>query len=129
MLFRSPLLAPQLNDKFRQKVTSQASRLAQVQGDADWDVSGYVSDYTIGTSGISSQAASTDRITVTVHLIFKNHLDPSGKTVAPADFKADVSRNFDFSASTSLSDAETQLMPTIISNMTDEIFNKLFSNW
>ena len=58
-----------------------------------------------------------------------NHLDPTGKKVAPADFEADVTRNFDFSATTTITDAEAQLLPTIVSNLTDEIFNKLFSNW
>jgi hypothetical protein len=64
-----------------------------------------------------------------VHLVFKNHLDPTGKKVAPADFEADVTRNFDFPASQTITDAEANLIPTVVSNMTDEIFNKLFSNW
>src|SRR3979409_1960509 len=111
----NPQLAPQLNDKLRQKINQQASRLSQIQTtDADYEVNGYVSDYNVTTSGISSQQAATNRLNVTVHLIFKNHLDPTGKNVAPADFEADVTRNFDFSASLSLTDAETQLLPTII---------------
>jgi len=126
----NPQLAPQLNDKLRQKISSQASRLTQIQtSDADYDVSGTITDYNVTTSGISSQQAATNRLNVTVHLIFKNHLDPTGKTVAPADFEADVTRNFDFSASLSLNQAESQLLPTVLTNMTDEIFNKLFSNW
>ncbi|HMH21782.1 MAG TPA: LPS assembly lipoprotein LptE [Puia sp.] len=126
----NPQLAPQLNDKLRQKINQQASRLSQRQSsDADYEVNGYVSDYNVTTSGISSQQAATNRLNVTVHLIFKNHLDPTGKAVAPADFEADVTRNFDFSATLSITDAEVQLLPTIVSNMVDEIFNKLFSNW
>lgn len=128
--FVDPQLAPQLNDKLRQKINSQASKLSQVESpDADYDVSGTISDYSVTTSGISNQQVASNRLSVTVHIIFKNRLDPTGKTVAPADFEADVTRNFDFSANLSLSDAATQLLPTIISNMTDEIFNKLFSNW
>ncbi len=128
--FVDPQLAPQLNDKLRQKINSQASKLSQIESpDADYDVSGTISDYSVTTSGISNQQVASNRLSVTVHIIFKNHLDPTGKTVAPADFEADVTRNFDFSANLSLSDAATQLLPTIISNMTDEIFNKLFSNW
>lgn len=126
----NPQLAPQLNDALRQKINNQASRLSQVQtSDADYDVSGWVSGYSYSTSGISNQQASSNRLTVTVHIVFKNHLDPTGKKTPPADFEADVSRNFDFSASASITDAEQQLMPTIVSNLTDEIFNKLFSNW
>jgi hypothetical protein len=104
--------------------------LSQVQtSDADWDVSGWVSGYSYTTSGVANQQAASNRLTVTVHIVFKNHLDPTGKKVPPADFEADVSRNFDFSATISVTDAESQLMPTVVSNMTDEIFNKLFSNW
>jgi hypothetical protein len=126
----NPQLAPQLNSALRQKINNQASRLSVIEtSDADYDVSGWVSDYNYSTSGISNQQASSNRLNVTVHLVFKNHLDPTGKKVAPADFEADVTRNFDFSASTSITDAEQQLLPTIVSNMTDEIFNKLFSNW
>lgn len=127
----NPNLAPQLNDKLRQKITQQASRLSQIQdpGTADYDVTATISDYNYSTSGISNQQASTNRLNVTVHIIFKNHLDPTGKKVAPADFEADVTRNFDFAATTSITDAETQLLSTIVDNLTDEIFNKLFSNW
>lgn len=123
-------LAPKLNDALRQKINNQASRLSILPtSDADYDVNGWVSDYNYSTSGISNQQASSNRLSVTVHLVFKNHLDPTGKKVAPADFEADVTRNFDFPASQTITDAETSLVPTIVSNMTDEIFNKLFSNW
>jgi hypothetical protein len=126
----NPQLAPQLNDAIRQKINNQASRLSQLPTtDADYDVSGWVSGYSLTTSGVSNQTASSNRLTVTVHIVFKNHLDPTGKKVAPADFETDVSRNFDFSANLSFTDAEAQLIPTIVSNLTDEIFNKLFSNW
>lgn len=126
----NPQLAPQLNDALRQKINNQASRLAQIQtSDADYEVSGWVSGYSYSTSGVSNQQAATNRLTVTVHIVFKNHLDPTGKKVAPADFETDVTRNFDFSAQTTITEAEPALMPTIISNLTDEIFNKLFSNW
>ena len=126
----NPQLAPQLNDALRQKINNQASRLSQVQSsDADWEVSGWVSGYSYSTSGVANQQAASNRLTVTVHVIFKDHLDPAGKKVPPADFETDVSRNFDFSANITISDAEAQLMPTVVSNMTDEIFNKLFSNW
>jgi Lipopolysaccharide-assembly len=126
----TPTLAPLLNTALIQKINNQASRLTQIKtSDADWDVTATITDYSYTTSGISSQQVSSNRLTVTVHIIFKNHLDPTGKTVAPADFEADATRNFDFAANLGINDAETQLMPTIVSNLTDEIFNKLFSNW
>jgi len=126
----NPALAPALNDALRQKINNQASRLAQIPtSDADYDVTAWISDYNYSTSGVSGQTASSNRLSVTVHIVFKNNLDPTGKKVPPANFEADVQRNFDFNAQTSITDAEQQLLPTITSNMTDEIFNKLFSNW
>lgn len=126
----NPALAPALNDALRQKINNQASRLAQIPtSDADYDITAWISDYNYSTSGISNQQASSNRLTVTVHIVFKNNLDPTGKKVPPANFEADVSRNFDFNAQTSITDAENQLLPTMTSNLTDEIFNKLFSNW
>jgi hypothetical protein len=126
----NPQLAPALNDAIRLKINNQASKLAQIEtSDADYDVTAYVSDYSYSTSGISNQQASSNRLTVTVHIVFKNNLDPTGKKVPPANFESDVTRNFDFPATTSITDAETQLLPTMTSNLTDEIFNKLFSNW
>jgi hypothetical protein len=119
----NPQLAPQLTDRIRQKINNQ-TRLTLVTGeDAHYDIAGAITGYTVSTAGISEQTAATDRLSVTVHIIFKNRLDEK------ANFEADVSRNFDFSASLSLQQAEAQLSDDILKNMTDEIFNRIFSNW
>src|SRR5579872_1199090 len=91
----NPALAPALNDALRQKINNQASRLSQIQtNDADYDITAWVSDYNYSTSGVSGQQASSNRLSVTVHIVFKNNLDPTGKKVAPANFETDVTRNF-----------------------------------
>jgi len=123
----NPQLSPQLTDKLKTKINSQTKLVQISSDDAQYDVTGYVSEYNISTVGVSGQQAASDRLTVTVHIIFKNKL--SEKKIGTPDFEADVSRNFDFSASLSIPDAEAQLMPTIVSNMSDEIFNRIFSNW
>jgi hypothetical protein len=123
----NPQLSPQLTDQLKQKINNQ-TRLTQVPNDnADYDISGYVSDYNVTTSGVSAQQAATNRLTVTVHIILKNKY--TDQKIGTPDFEADVSRNFDFSANLTLGDAESQLLPTILSNLTDEIFNRIFSNW
>ena len=91
--------------------------------DAHYDISGYVSQYMLTTSGISNQQAATNRLVVTVHLVFKNRLDEK------ANFEADLSRNFDFDARLTLQQAEVTERREIVRNMTDEIFNRIFSNW
>jgi hypothetical protein len=124
----NPQLSPQLTDKLRQKIIGQTRLNGVSTEDAHYDISGQITSYNVSTSGISSgaggqQQAAINRLTVTVHLNFKNTLDPT------KNFEADVSRNFDFSANLTLPQAEAQLTETIIKNMVDEIFNRIFSNW
>jgi hypothetical protein len=57
-----------------------------------------------------------------VHVILK-------KTLENKEQEFDVTRNFDFSANLTLSQAEGQLMSDILRNITDDIFNQIFSNW
>ncbi len=121
--FVNPQLSPQLTDKLRQKINNQ-TRLTLIQGDeADYDIKCEITSYDVTTTGISQQQASTNRLIVTVNVSFKNRLDEK------KNFDAPVSRNFDFSANLSLDQAQAQLTPTIIQNVVDEIFNRIFSNW
>ena len=119
----NPQLSPALTEKLKQKIIGQ-TRLRQVNGDeAHYDIGGYVSDYSVTTSGISNQNASTNRLNVSFHLIFKNTLDQK------KDFETDITSNYDFSASKSLQEAEAQLSGDIVKNLVDGIFTKIFSNW
>jgi len=118
----NPLLSPRLTDRLRQKIVSQ-TRLSQTNNDnADWDVKGYVSNYTSSTSGISEQQVATNRLTVTVHISVNDQR--ANKTQ-----EYDVSRNFEYSATKSLTQAESELADEIIRGLTDDIFNRIFSNW
>lgn len=122
-----PQLSPQLTDKLKQKVNNQ-TKLTQVQSDdADYDVLAYISDYSVSTSGVANQAAVTNRLTVTVHIALKNRLND--QKLGTPDFETDISRNFDFPGTQSVNDAQAALTPQIVSDMTDDIFNRLFSNW
>ena len=119
----NPQVAPQLTEKLKQKIIGQ-TRLRQTNSDdAHYDISGYVSDYSVTTTGIANQNASQNRLNVTFHLIFKNTLD------SKKDFETDVTSNYDFSAQLTLPQAEAQLGDEIVKNVTDAIFNKIFSNW
>jgi len=119
----NPQLSPTLTERLRQKLVGQ-TRLRQINGDeAHYDISGYISDYSVSTTGISGQNASTNRLNVSFHLVFKNTLDQT------KDFEADLTNNYDFSAQLSFHQAETQLSNAIIKNLVDGIFNRIFSNW
>jgi hypothetical protein len=118
----NPQLSPKLSDKLRQKIINQ-TRLSQTNNDADYEISGYISDYSVNTSGISQQQVASNNLNVTVHIIFKNRQDEK------KNFETDITRNFPFSASKSLTQAEAELNEQMVTNLTDEIFNRIFSNW
>lgn len=119
----NPQLSPQITERMKQKIIGN-TRLRQTNNDdAHYDISGYVSDYTVSTSGISGNNASTNRLSVSFHLIFKNTLDNT------KNFETDLSNNFDFPATQTLEQAQTALSDEIIKNIVDGIFNKIFSNW
>ncbi|MCW3117110.1 MAG: hypothetical protein JWM28_1192 [Chitinophagaceae bacterium] len=117
----NPQLSPQLTDKLRQKIVNQ-TRLSQTNGDADWEISAFISDYSVSTAAISNQQNATDRLNISVSVSLYDRL--ANKT---QDYQ--VSHSFDFSATITLEQAQVQLGDQILTNMTDEIFNKLFSNW
>lgn len=117
----NPQLAPQFNDRLKQKISNQTKLTVVQTDDAHYDVSGTISNYSVTTAGISSQQAATNRLTVSLKITVKDH---------KGDIKNyDVSRNFDFSANLTLQQAEAQLTETIIRGMVDETFNRIFSNW
>jgi len=122
----NPQLSPRLTDKLRQKIVSQ-TRLSQTNNDnADWEIRGYISNYSFSTTGISSQGnqrdVTTNRLTVSVHIVLNDQK-------ANKSQEYDVSRNFEFSANQSIQQAEASLGDEIIRGLTDDIFNRLFSNW
>ena len=119
-------LTPNLSDRLRQKIVRQ-TKLSQTNSDnANLDISGTITDYSVLTTGVSSANGQTqtsiNRLTVTVHIIFNITLKNDIK-------EADVSRSFDFPANQSLNQAEGQLLEEIVRNLSDDIFNRIFSDW
>lgn len=121
--YKNPQLSPQLTEKLKQKIIS-TTRLKQTNNDdAHYDISGYVSNYYTSTTGITNSTTSLNRLTATFHLIFKNNLDET------KNFETDVSYSVDFDANLSLNQVEQRSGDDIVKNLTDAIFNKIFSNW
>lgn len=119
----NPQLTPQLTESVKQKIIGQ-TRLRQVNNDnADYEISGYLTNYSVTTSGVANQTAGTNRLNITFHLIFKNTQD------ATKNFEADLTSNYDFSANLTLPQAEADLGEQILKNISEAIFNRIFSNW
>lgn len=119
----NPRLSQQVTDRLRQKIIGTTRLIQTNSEEAHYDISGVITQYYVSTTGISGTQASTNRLNVGVHLVFKNTLDPK------ANFEADVVKTFDFASALSLAQAEVQLSEEIVRNVVDEIFNKIFSNW
>ncbi|MDI9358374.1 MAG: LPS assembly lipoprotein LptE [Phycisphaerales bacterium] len=118
----NPSLAPALVDKFQQKIAQQTKLTRTNSEDAQYQVSGYITQYYVTTVGVSNQQAVSNRLTVAVHIIFDNLVDDKTN-------EFDVTRNYDFSSSLSLQQAEPGLLQEMVSNLSDDIFNRIFSNW
>ncbi|OLY94848.1 hypothetical protein BUE76_13780 [Cnuella takakiae] len=128
----NPQLSPQLTERLRQKIVNQ-TRLQQTQNDnAHWDINATITQYDVSTSAISSnqsggtggqrQGAVTNRLTVGIQMTVLNRLNNTSQEFS-------VSRNFDFDAQLSLQNAENQLLDEMLRNLTDDMFNRMFSNW
>lgn len=118
----NPQVSPQLTDALQQKIVGQ-TRLNQTQNDdANYVIDGQITGYDVTTVGVANQTTSTNRLTMTVHISLKNNVN--NKTD-----EFDISQSSDFNANLSLTQAEGQLLPDLIKNTRDAIFNRLFSNW
>ena len=83
----NPQLSPKLTDKIRQKIVNQ-TRLSQTSDEADFEISGYISDYSVSTSGISQQQVASNNLNVTVHIVFRNRKDEK------KNFETDITETF-----------------------------------
>jgi hypothetical protein len=121
--YQNPQLSPRLTERLRQKIVSQ-TKLSQTTGDnADWEISGFISDYSVSTSGISDKQVATNRLTVAVQITLNRRKDNQ------QDDPITITHGFDFDSRKTLQAAENELLDEIIKQMTDEIFNNLFSKW
>jgi hypothetical protein len=118
----NPQLSPNLTDKLRQKIVGQTKLSLTNNDNADWILGGTITSYGFSTSGISQQRESTNRITVGVRITINDQR-------ANKETSYDVSRSFEFPAAQSIQDAERTLAENILRSLTDDIFNKIFSNW
>ena len=124
--YQNPQLVPNLTDRLRQKITSQTKLTITNSENVHWEIASRIDDYSVTTTGVTStngqQQSSINRLTVRIHVTINKRIDNKVE-------EFDISRNFDFNARQSLQQAEATLLDEMIRNLTDEIFNKLFSDW
>jgi hypothetical protein len=118
----NPQLSPRLTDALQQKISNQTKLTRTTSDDAHYQISGAVTNYSVSYVGVTGKQASQNQLTVGVHIVFRN-------TLANKTDEFDVSRDFPFAAGQTLDQAVNSLFPDILKNLTDEIFNHIFSNW
>jgi len=122
-------LSTVLTTKIRDQILSQTGLTAVNSDNADYDMSGTITSYNVSYTGVQQSAAtgapqsSTNRLTMTVEIDFKNRKDEK------ASFKQSFSRFADYPANQQLTAAEPGLIETISQLIATDIFNKAFVNW
>jgi hypothetical protein len=119
----NPQFAAKLTDRIQQKIISATKLTRTNNDDADYVINGVITTYDGSqTVGVSSTQAASNRLTVTVHIVWRKNKE--NKTE-----EFDVSRSFDYPATQAFSTAEAQLSDEVVRSLTDDIFNRIFSNW
>lgn len=119
-----PSLAATLTDKLRTRILSQTGLASVNKDDADYDISGAITAYTVTVSAAQNvQTATKNRLTLSINIVFKNRKNEK------ANFNQTFTRFSDFDASQTLQNVESALIEDIGNQLADDIFNKAFVNW
>lgn len=123
---QAALVQPTLSQSFTEDLRNffqTQSPLSLVQRGGDLRLEGAISDYRVTPVGIGNQTASSNRLTISVSVVFTNTLD------ATKDFETTFSRFADFPASQNLVSVERELISQINQQLIQDIFNKALINW
>ncbi|MFN5209139.1 MAG: LPS assembly lipoprotein LptE [Bacteroidota bacterium] len=126
----APLSPPYLSQNFTEglrSLVSSQSRLKLLVRGGDLIMNGKITGYAIAPAAVSSvagqSAAAINRLTITVQVSFVNTQNPK------QDFEQSFSQFADFPATSTLSSEEGRLTREIQDKLTQDIFNRCFSNW
>ncbi len=118
-----PMLSKNITEGLQDKFRSE-SRLSIVQRNGDLAVEGEITGYDTQPIAIQgNQTAALNRFTVTVNVRFRNKYDEK------ANFESSFSRYRDYSSTKSLSAVEQELLPGMLEEIIQDIFNKCVVNW
>jgi hypothetical protein len=119
----NPTLALDLTEKLKDKFISQSSlRLAAYDGDLQF--SGTIIQYDVKPIAIQgNETAASNRLTIAVKVEYDCEKYPEDA------WEKSFSQFADFSSTLNLSDVEADLVKDIIDRLSQDIFNKVLSNW
>ena len=110
----SPTLSSTLTDELQTRFTNQ-TKLELVPE---------ITSYTVQPVAVTSNdMAAMNRLTITVKVKFTNRIDPT------FDFNRSFSAFQEYPSSNDLSSVEGTLIPELVTQLVDDIFNAAVSNW
>lgn len=124
---RAPYINPTLSQNFtealKDRITTE-SRLLVRPGVGDVDFSGEIVGYETRPMAIQADALSQEtRLTVTIKVRYQNFKDPR------QNWESNFSAYQDFPSESNISAIEDELVKLIVDELTENIFNKAFSDW
>jgi hypothetical protein len=122
----APLIQPTLSQAFtedlRDIMISQTT-LSLIPNNGDLSFEGTITDYRVSPVAIQADVATSNRLSITVNVIFTNQKDPT------KDFDSNFTRFVDFPSSQNLTSIEAELIRQINQQLIQDIFNKAVINW
>ncbi|SMO53961.1 Lipopolysaccharide-assembly [Saccharicrinis carchari] len=124
---RAPLINPTLSQSFTEALkdrVTRESRLVLEAENGDVDFSGEITGYSIRPMAIQADALSAEtRLTVSVKVRYRNFKNPKD------NWESQFSAYEDYPSEQNINDIEAELTTLIIEQLTEDIFNKAFSDW
>lgn len=118
-----PNLEVTVAEALREKVRTE-SRLEQVNTDPDIEFQGTVVDFRVSSEAPQPGTfAALNRLTIVLAVEYINNQDEADT------WKQNFSFFFDFEATQSLQSIQDQAISDILDQLTEDIFNKAFTNW
>ena len=121
------LVVPSLAQDFTLELTDiflRQTRLKNIKRNGDLIFSGAITRYSVTPVAIQgNETAGQNRLTITVKVYCENTQDEE------QSWDESFSQFTDFDATSSLSDVEAELIADINEKLTQDIFNKTFSDW
>jgi hypothetical protein len=116
-------LSQQFTDALMDKIQSNTNLDLTTDG-GDVSFSGEITNYETRPAAITSaETAARNRLTITVRVKYVNAEEPD------LDFDSSFSRYEEYDASQNLTDVEDVLLPLLVDDLVEDIFNKAFISW
>lgn len=125
---RAPLINPDLSQKItdglKDRIQNESRLVLTEDGQSDIEFSGNITGYSTQPMALKADAVSAEtRLTITVKIRCRNFKDPK------KDWEQSFSAYKDYDSENNLATVEDELTTAIVSELTENIFNKAFADW